>query len=64
MHARPGRLIHVICNITVAFLIGSVLNPLAPWRENFPKIPERRVKVQKQGHLTNGGAFICRNMIG
>ena len=30
----------------------------------FLKIPERRVKAQKQGYLTIGGAFICRNMIG
>ncbi len=27
-------------------------------------IPERRVKARKQGHLTIGGAFICRNIIG
>ena len=29
-----------------------------------PKIPKRKVKAQKQGHLTIGGAFLCRNMIG
>ena len=28
------------------------------------KIPERRIKARKQGHLTIGGTFICRNMIG
>ena len=41
--------------------IGSILNPLAG---KFPNIPERRVKARKQGHLTIGGALICRNMIG
>ncbi len=34
------------------------------WRENFPKIPERRIMARKQGHLMIGGAFICRNRIG
>ena len=42
-------------------IIGSILNPLAG---KFPKIPERRVKARKLGHLTIGGVFICRNMIG
>ncbi len=28
------------------------------------KIPKRKIKAQKQGHLTIGGTFICRNMIG
>ncbi len=38
------------------------LKPLGA--KKFPKIPERRVKVRKQGHLTIGGAFICHNMNG
>ncbi len=43
------------------FIIGNreYFKPLH-WRGKFPKIPERRVKARKLGHLTIGGAFICR----
>ncbi len=42
-------------------LIGSILNPLAG---KFSEDTRKKVKGRKQGYLTIGGGFICRNMIG
>ena len=47
----------------VTALIGSILNPLAG-KVSKDTLAKRRVKARKQGHLTIGGAFVCRNMIG
>ncbi len=41
--------------------IGSILNPLVG---KFSEDTRKNGKGAKPGHLTIGGAFICRNMIG
>ncbi len=54
---------YLMTSTCMAIPIGSILNPLAG-KISEDKRKKGSLKARKQGQLTIGGAFICRNMIG